>query len=154
VTIPTPHTDSAKPAQATGRATVRCQTAAATATSTGTAPISSAACVTLVRVMPAFCRMSAPPYPTAPEASTPGVSAAAARPRTAASSTAAARPNLLAASQPGAIHSSASLDSGTVVPHSSPAAVRAATALRRLVLIQPCKRSGTRNWLLVAALTK
>ncbi len=147
VTSPTPHADSAKPAQATGRATVRCQTAAATATITGTAPISSAACVTLVLVMPAFCTTSAPPYPTAPEASAAGVSASRTRCRDAAgSSTAAARPNLAAASQPGAIHCSASLDSGTVVPHSSPAAVSAATALRRLVLIRPCSPRGAQNW--------
>jgi hypothetical protein len=135
VTSPTPHTDSAKPAQATGRATVRRHTAATIATMTGTAPISSAAWVTLVLVMPAFCRMSAPPYPTAPETSTFGVSAARTRGPATASSTAAARPNLVAASQPGAIHSRASLDSGTVVPHSSPAAVRAAVALRRFAFM-------------------
>ena len=46
----------------------------------------------------------------------------------AASSTAAARPKRAAVSQPGDSHSRASLDSGTVVPHSSPAAMRAATA--------------------------
>ena len=54
VTSPTPPSDSAKPNQATGRATVRCHTAAMIATSTGTAPMSRAAWVTLVRVMPAF----------------------------------------------------------------------------------------------------
>jgi hypothetical protein len=55
VTRPTPASDSANPAHATGRATVRCHTAAMIATITGTAPISSAAWVTLVRVIPAFC---------------------------------------------------------------------------------------------------
>jgi hypothetical protein len=55
VTRPTPAADAAKPAQAAGRATVRCHSAAMTATSTGTAPISRAAWLTLVRVMPAFC---------------------------------------------------------------------------------------------------
>jgi len=54
VTRPTPPSEIAKPSQATGRATVRCHRAATTATSTGAAPISSAACVTLVRVIPAF----------------------------------------------------------------------------------------------------
>jgi len=61
VTRPTPASDSAKPAQATGRATARCHTAAIIATSTGTVPISRAAWVTLVRVMPAFCTATAPP---------------------------------------------------------------------------------------------
>jgi hypothetical protein len=127
VTRPTPASDTAKPAQATGRATVRCHSAAMTATSTGTAPISRAAWVTLVRVMPAFCRMTEPPYPIAPEASTLGVNAARSPGRAAASRTAAASPKRVAVSQPGESHSRASLDSGTVVPHSNPAAMRAAT---------------------------
>ncbi|HEY0717589.1 MAG TPA: hypothetical protein VGD68_08225 [Streptosporangiaceae bacterium] len=75
MTRPTPASDSPNPAQATGRATACCQTAAITATSTGTAPISSAACVTLVRATPAFCRTTEPPYPAAPEASTSRVAA-------------------------------------------------------------------------------
>jgi hypothetical protein len=57
----TPVSDSAKPAHATGRATARCHTAAMIATSTGTVPISRAAWVTLVRVMPAFCSSTDPP---------------------------------------------------------------------------------------------
>lgn len=61
VTRPTPPSDTANPNQATGRATVRCQPAAMTATRTGTAPISRAACVTLVRPMPAFCSRTDPP---------------------------------------------------------------------------------------------
>jgi hypothetical protein len=61
VTRATPASDTANPAHATGRATVRCQSAAMTATSTGTAPISSAAWVTLVREMPAFCSRTEPP---------------------------------------------------------------------------------------------
>jgi hypothetical protein len=61
VTSPTPASDSAKPAQATGRATVRCHTAAMIATSTGTVPISRAAWVTLVWVIPAFCTATDPP---------------------------------------------------------------------------------------------
>jgi len=60
-TTPTPASDTAKPAQATGRATVRCHTAAMIATSTGTVPISRAAWVTLVRVIPAFCTATDPP---------------------------------------------------------------------------------------------
>ena len=130
---PTPSNDTTKPAQATGRATFRCHTAAMIATSTGVAPISRAAWVTLVRLMPAFCTMTEPPYPSAPEASTLGVNAARSLDRpvvrpAAASRTAAARPKRVAVSQPGGSHSRASLDSGTVVPHSSPAAMRAATA--------------------------
>ena len=50
-----------------------------TATSTGTAPISRAAWLTLVRLMPAFCTTTDPPYPIAPEASTAGVHAARTR---------------------------------------------------------------------------
>jgi len=61
VISPTPPSDTAKPNQATGRATARYHTAAMIATSTGTAPISRAAWVTLVRPMPAFCTMTEPP---------------------------------------------------------------------------------------------
>jgi hypothetical protein len=61
VTRPTPASETANPAQATGRATLCCHSAAMTATSTGTAPMSRAAWVTLVRLMPAFCRMTEPP---------------------------------------------------------------------------------------------
>jgi hypothetical protein len=42
-TRPTPASDTANPAHATGRATLCCQTAAMIAISTGVAPISSAA---------------------------------------------------------------------------------------------------------------
>ena len=66
---PTPPSEIAKPSQASGRATVWCHSAAMTATSTGTAPISRAAWVTLVLVIPAFCTTTDPPYPTAPDAS-------------------------------------------------------------------------------------
>lgn len=58
---PTPASDTAKPAHATGRATPRPATAARTATSTGVAPMRSAACVTLVRSMPRFCSRTEPP---------------------------------------------------------------------------------------------
>jgi len=61
VTRPTPLSETAKPSQACGRATLRCHTAAMIATSTGTAPMSRAAWVTLVRVIPAFCTMTEPP---------------------------------------------------------------------------------------------
>ncbi|HEY1640909.1 MAG TPA: hypothetical protein VGG35_09495 [Streptosporangiaceae bacterium] len=57
----TPATDSRYPAQAAGRAMERSPTAAMTATSTGVVPTSSAACVTLVRRMPAFCTKIVPP---------------------------------------------------------------------------------------------
>ena len=140
VTRPTPASDTANPTQATGRATACRQSAAMTATSTGTAPISNAAWVTLVRVMPAFCRRTDPPYPNAPDASTSGVQAARtppARPDATASRIAAARPKRANVSQPGGSHSRASLDSGTVVPQRSPAAVRAATAWWRSMFMNP-----------------
>jgi len=143
VMTPTPASESAKPAQATGRATVCCQSAAMTAIRTGAAPISRAAWLTLVRLIPAFCTTTAPPYPIAPEASTAGVHTARTRERAAASRMAAARPNRAKVSQPGGSQPRASLDSGTVVPQSSPAAMRAATARRRSVvmpswLVMPC----------------
>ena len=142
VIIATPASDTANPAQATGRATLRCQNAATTATSTGTAPMSRAAWLTLVRAMPAFCTSTDPPYPIAPEASTAGRKAARTPGRAAtASRTAAARPNRASVSQPGGSHPRASLDSGTVVPHSSPAMVSAATARRRSGFMPPIVRS-------------
>lgn len=139
----TPARDTANPAHATGRATACCHTAAMTATRIGVVPISSAAWVTLVRVIPAFCRTTDPPYPIAPEASMSGVQAARTRAREAGfraatqSRIAAASPKRTAPSQPGCSHCRASLDSGTVVPHSSPAAMRAATARRRFVFMPP-----------------
>jgi len=160
VTRPTPASDTAKPAQATGRATVCCHSAAMTATSTGTAPISRAAWVTLVRAMPAFCTMTEPPYPIAPDTSTladHGDRRAGPRgpcwprpPRLLATGRrrAAARPKRVAVSQPVGSHSRASLDSGTVVPHSSPAPVRAATARRRLVFMNPsCSATAQNSYL-------
>ena len=150
VTRPTPASETPNPAQATGRATARCQTAAITATSTGTAPISSAAWVTLVRATPAFWKTTDAPYPAAPDTNTSGVAArrtgrgrrgrwaagarrALRRIRT--SSTTAARPNRATVSQPAGNQARASLDSGTVVPHNVPAMARAATARRRLVFM-------------------
>jgi hypothetical protein len=128
VTRPTPPSDTAKPAQATGRATARSHSAAMIATSTGTAPISSAAWLTLVRLIPAFCMMTEPPYPIAPEASTRTRITPRSRGPATASSTRAARPKRVTVSQPGGSHCRTSLDSGTVVPHSTPAANRAAMA--------------------------
>jgi len=57
----TPPSDTANPAQARGLADLLRQAADMIATSTGTAPTSSAAWLTLVRVMPAFCRSTEPP---------------------------------------------------------------------------------------------
>ena len=146
VTRATPPSDTTNPSQATGGATARCQIAAMTATSTGTAPISSAAWVTLVSSTPAFCRITEPPYPAAPETSTSAVPAGrsgrSAAPRVRAafrwvitSSTAAARPNRATVSQPGGSQASASLDRGTVEPHSVPATASATTARRRLLFM-------------------
>ena len=58
---PTPASDTAYPAQAPGRATERNQAAEMSATSTGVAPTSSAAWLTLVRMIPAFCTKIVPP---------------------------------------------------------------------------------------------
>ena len=57
----TPASDTPNPAHATGLATAPCHSAATTATMTGTEPISRAAWLTLVRVMPAFCSSTVPP---------------------------------------------------------------------------------------------
>ena len=57
----TPASDTPNPAHATGLATAPCHSAAMTATMTGTEPISSAAWLTLVLVMPAFCSSTVPP---------------------------------------------------------------------------------------------
>jgi Lrp/AsnC family transcriptional regulator, leucine-responsive regulatory protein len=162
VTRPTPASDTTNPSQATGGATDRCQTAAITATSTGTAPMSSAAWVTLVSATPAFCRITDPPYPMAPETSTSGVPArrsparawawVAFRVREAfrrviSSRTAAARPNRATVSQPAGSQASASLDNGTVVPHSIPAAASAAMERRRLLFMHTFCQPRTESWL-------
>ncbi len=108
--------------------------------------MSRAAWLTLVRAMPAFCTTTDAPYPIAPEASTAGVKAARTAGRAATHSrTAAARPNRANVSQPGGSHCRASLDSGTVVPHSSPAVVSAATARRRSGFIQSIVLSAGEN---------
>jgi hypothetical protein len=137
VTSPTPASDTANPVQATGWASVRCHTAATTATSTGAAPISRAAWLTLVRSMPMFCSTTDPPYPAAPEASTGQLQEARSWRRATTSKTAAASAKRTKASQPGGSQPSASLDSGTVVPHSSPAVISALMAERRLVFMPP-----------------
>ncbi len=76
------------------------------------------------------------------------VQAARTRERAATSRTAAAaRPKRAKVSQAGGSHTRASLESGTVVPHSSPAVVSAATATRRSVRMKPSSPPATRNWL-------
>jgi hypothetical protein len=109
---------------------MRSRTAAMIATSTGVAPTSSAAWVTLVRMTPSFWIRTVPPYPTAPHARMAGLHAARSRPRQATSRIAAARPNRMTVSHAGGSHSPASLVAGTVIPQSTPAAARAATARR------------------------
>ncbi len=126
----TPASERPNPSQTTGRATPCPSTAASTATSTGVAPISSAACVTLVRSMPRFCSNTDPPYPAAPVMRIAGLTAPRSRDRLTTVSSAAATANLANASHPGASHASASLDSGTVVPHRTPAATRAGKTRR------------------------
>ena len=130
----------------TGRATACCQAAAMIATRTGAAPISRAACVTLVRAIPAFCIRMQPPYPRAPEATTRAVNAARSAGRgTASSRTTAASPKRVKVSQPGASQVRAAFDSGTLKPHASPAATRAAMARIRLVFMTPgCRQPRPR----------
>jgi len=60
-TIATPPSDSAKPAQAMGRAMPCPEIAAIIATSAGIVPISRAACVTLVCCTPMFCNTTEAP---------------------------------------------------------------------------------------------
>ena len=140
---PTPPSETAKPAQAAGRTTLRCHITAMIATITGAVPMSSAAWLTLVRVMPVFCSRTVPPYPAAPQASTFGLHAARPRGRVMASSTAAATANRMAVSQPGGSQPRAILDRGTVLPHSSPAIVSATRARRRSVFMPPgCVLAG------------
>ena len=140
-TTATPPSETANPPQATGRATAWCQAAAMTATRTGAAPTSRAACVTLVRARPAFWIRTEPPSPAAPQASTCHRSAARSAVRsTAASRTAAASPNRATTSQPGGSHDIAALDSGTLVPQATPAAARAATARVWLVAAMTGRR--------------
>jgi Lrp/AsnC family transcriptional regulator, leucine-responsive regulatory protein len=131
VTSPTPASDTAKPAHASGRAKARCHSAAKIATSTGTAPTRSAAWLTLVRSMPAFCRSTDPPYPTAPDMSTLGRIAAPSPARLAGRSRSAATPKRAKVSHAGGSQYSATFDSGTVVPQKNPAAISAATAWPR-----------------------
>ncbi len=146
-TRPTPLSETAKPAQATGRATLRCHTAAMIATSTGAVPMSSAAWLTLVRVMPEFWSRTVPPYPTAPEARIAGLHAARSRDRVTVSRTAAATANRMAVSQPGGSQPRAILDRGTVLPHSSPAMVSATRARRRSKFMHPECVLADQNWL-------
>jgi hypothetical protein len=136
VTSPTPASATANPAHATGRATARCHTAAITATITGTEPISRAAWVTLVRVIPAFCSRTEPPYPSPPETSTAGRNAARSWWRASGRRITAATAKRTNVSQPGGSQCRASLDSGTVVPQSSPAPISAAK-IRRFVFMRP-----------------
>jgi hypothetical protein len=147
---PTPASDTAKPAQATGRANVRCHAAATTATSTGAAPISNAAWLTLVRPMPMFCNTTDPPYPAAPEASTGQLQAARSRRRATTSKITAASAKRTKVSQPGGSQPSATLDSGTVVPHSSPAVISALMAWRRLAFMSPSSATASTEFVCCA----
>ena len=88
-------------------------------------------------VMPVFCSSTVPPYPAAPQASTAGLHAARTRDRVTVSSTAAATANRMAVSHPGGSQPRASLDRGTVLPHSSPATVSAMRARRRSTFMPP-----------------
>ncbi len=131
----TPASDNAKPTQAMGRAQLCPSIAAMIATRTGVAPISRAACVTLVRCTPKFWSRTEPPYPAAPEITTAGLQAPRSRDLLTSMSTAAASPNRTKVSQAGASQPSASFDSGTVVPHRTPAVTRAGKTRRRLVFM-------------------
>jgi hypothetical protein len=137
---PTPASDNANPAQASGRATLCPSTAASSATSTGVAPMSNAAWVTLVRSMPRFCRTTEPPYPAAPLIRIAGRQTARSRNRLTAIRMSPATANLVSASQPGASQPRASFDRGTVVPHRTPAVIRAGKTVRRLLVMPKLQR--------------
>ncbi len=137
-TMATPASETAKPAHASGGAGARCHAAASTATSTGAVPMSSDACVTLVRSTPAFCTRTVPPHPAAPAARTGQRNARRSSSRRAmASMTRAARPKRAAASHPGSSQPRAIFDSGTLVPHAEPAAASAARARLLLLIMGP-----------------
>jgi hypothetical protein len=76
------------------------------------------------------------PYPSAPETSSFGENTARTCRRAATSRIAAATPKRTTVSQPGGSHCRATFDSGTVVPHSSPAVV-SATRARRSTFMHP-----------------
>ena len=126
-TSATPASASANPNQADRPADPRPAMVVKSATSAGTAPTISAAWLTLVRSMPAFWSTITRPKPSAPAATMPGVNAAPAACAMTASRGAAIAKRATV-SQPGPSVSSAILDSGTVRPHSTPAAVRASRA--------------------------
>jgi hypothetical protein len=131
-TSPTPASASTLPAQPSGPAVPRRSATAVSATSTGTAPTISDAWLTFVRAMPAFWSTMTTPNPIAPARATRGVSAArSCAGRVASRSSGAARPKRNTVSQPASSHSSASFDSGTVRPQSTPAATSATNAPRR-----------------------
>src|SRR5215475_11009660 len=105
------------------------------ATSTGVAPMSSAACVTLVRSIPMFCSSTEPPYPMAPVTRIAGLQAARSRGPLTTISTMAAMANRPNASHAGGSQPRATLDRGTVVPQSTPAPTSAGKTGRRLLFM-------------------
>ncbi len=103
------------------------------ATRTGIEALSSEPWLTEVRATPAFCTTSTTPKPAAPQPRIDGVNAARSRRRAGNASSSAATRNRTAASQPGPSQSKATLVIGTVVPHSTPAVVRASRAKIRVL---------------------
>src|SRR5687768_5345028 len=84
------------------------------------------------------------PKPTAPAATIRGVSAARSPRRPNQASSGAASANRTTVSQPPPSQSSESFDSGTVRPHSAPAAARARMAVR-FVVMAPVMIGGNRD---------
>jgi hypothetical protein len=136
-TSATPASATSAPAHLAAPPLARPDAAAITATSTGTAPTTSAAWLTLVRSMPAFWSRITPPYPSAPTPATAGVSAARRCRRATSASSGAAIAKRATASQLAPSHSRPSLESGTVRPHSVPAVTSATIAQVRCVKFMP-----------------
>jgi hypothetical protein len=121
--------------QADGRGAAWPRPALISATSTGTAPTSTAAWLTLVRSIPAFWSMITAPNPIAPAAATRGVQASRRRRLPTSASNGAASTKRATVSHAGPSQPSDSFDSGTVMPHSAPADASAMIAVRWFVFM-------------------
>ena len=142
-TTATPSRLTTSPAQACLESRLRCQTPAINATSTGIEPTIIEAWLTLVSPTPTFWITTQMPTPSAPQTRISVVKAARRWRRAGTASNRAARPKRTTVSQPGASHSSESLDRGMLEPHSTPAEARARMAGRRVLFT--FQSSGSRT---------
>ncbi len=131
-----PPSASPNPDQPSGRTRPCPSAAVVSATSRGTAPTTTAAWLTLVRCTPAFWSRMTPPNPIAPVTATFHDTALRRFRRATSPSTGAATTKRAKVSQAGPSQPIVSLDSGTVRPHSTPAAANAANAVWCLRSIQ------------------